>query len=151
MATQTNPIEGWGMRGAAMKKASPQLWKHVGELASSSAFLLYLSDVGSDRMTLTQAAFFMLAATADASGKPATRTELLEAYKDSLRGSIRNSYRQLLEPSRSFPRGLGWLRTEANPDDDREQFLRLTDKGQSVVLGVLLTLETQLEKKGRVQ
>lgn len=134
-----------------MKKTSPQLWKHVGELASSSAFLLYLSDVGSDRMTLTQAAFFMLAAAADASGRPATRTQLLETYTDSLRGSIRNSYRQLLEPTRSYPRSLGWLCTEANPDDDREQFLRLTDKGQSVILGALLTLETQLEKKGRIQ
>jgi hypothetical protein len=130
---------------------SPQLWKRVAELAGSSAFLLYLSDVGSDRMTLTQAAFFLLAATADAAGKPATRTELLETYKESLRGSIRNSYRQLLEPSRAFPRALGWLVTEANPNDDREQFLRLTATGKSVVTGALIALEPLLEKKGNVQ
>jgi hypothetical protein len=130
---------------------SPQLWKRVAELAGSSAFLLYLSDVGSDRMTLTQAAFFLLAATADAAGKPATRTELLETYKESLRGSIRNSYRQLLEPSRAFPRALGWLVAEANPNDDREQFLRLTAPGKSVVTGALIALEPLLEKKGNVQ
>src|SRR5687767_11881503 len=76
---------------------SPELWKRVGELAASSAFLLYLADVGSERLSLTQAAFFMLASAADAAGKPATRTELISAYHDTFRGSIRNSYRQLLE------------------------------------------------------
>ena len=61
---------------------SPQLWKRVGELAGSSAFLLYLADVGSDRLTLTQVAFFMLAATADAAGKPATRSEIIQTPVD---------------------------------------------------------------------
>ena len=125
---------------------STQLWKRVGELAGSSAFLLYLSDLGSDRLTLTQAAFFLLAATADAAGKPATRSVLLQAYADSFRGSIRNSYRQLLEPSRQYPTALGWLSTEANPNDDREQFLRLTDEGVSVIEGALVALEPILEK-----
>jgi hypothetical protein len=116
---------------------SPQLWKRVGELAGSSAFLLYLADVGSDRLSLTQAAFFMLAATADAAGRPATRSELIQAHGETFRGSIRNSYRQLLEPSRTYPKALGWLSTEANPDDDREQFLRLTDEGKSVIKDAL--------------
>lgn len=120
---------------------SPQLWKRVGELAASSAFLLYLADVGSDRLSLTQAAFFMLAATADAAGKPATRTQLIQTYHDTFRGSIRNSYRQLMEPSRVYPNGLSWLMAEENPDDSREQFLRLTDEGRSVVEGAILALE----------
>jgi hypothetical protein len=125
---------------------SPQLWKRVAELAGSSAFLLYLGDVGSDRLTLTQAAFFMLAATADAAGRPATRSELLQTYPDQFRGSIRNSYRQLLEPSRLYPKSLGWLSTEANPNDDREQLLRLTEEGKSVIMGALMALEPLLEK-----
>jgi hypothetical protein len=125
---------------------SPPLWKRVAELAGSSAFLLYLADVGSDRLTLTQAAFFMLAATADAAGKPATRSAIMQTYPDSFRGSIRNSYRQLMEPSRLYPKALGWLTTEANPNDDREQFLRLSDEGKSVVAGALLALEPMLEK-----
>jgi hypothetical protein len=120
---------------------SPQLWKRVGELGASSAFLLYLADVGSERLTLQQAAFFMLAATAEAAGKPATRSELLGTYGDSFREAIRNNYRQLLEPSRLYPKALGWLAAEENPDDIREKLLRLTDEGKSVIEGALLALE----------
>jgi hypothetical protein len=102
--------------------------------------LLHLSEEGSDRLSLTQAAFFLLAATADAAGKPVTRTELMEQMKNG-RGSIRNSYRQLLEPSRVFPGGLGWLTTEENPMDAREKVLRLTDCGKKIVEGILIALE----------
>ena len=119
----------------------PQLWKRVGELAGSSAFLLYLADVGSDRLTLTQVAFFMLAATSDAAGKPATRAEIIQTHEESFKGSIRNSYRQLMEPSRVYPNGLSWLTAEENPMDNREQILRLTDKGIAVIEGALLALE----------
>jgi hypothetical protein len=131
------------MGGTDMMRSvsSTPLWKRVGELGASSAFLLYLSDVASDRLSLTQAAFFMLAATADAAGKPATRTQLIHAYGDNFGGSVRNTYRQLLEPSRVFPKALGWLTTEENPDDSREQFLRLTNKGKAVIDGALLALE----------
>lgn len=125
---------------------SKELWKRVGELAGSSAFLLYLADVASDRLSLTQAAFFMLAATADASGKPATRSALIATYVDTFRGSIRNSYRQLLEPTRVYPKGLGWLMTERNPNDDREQLLVLTEEGRSVILGAIAALEPMLDK-----
>lgn len=125
------------------------LWKRVPELAGSSAFLLYLADVGSERLSLTQAAFFLLAATADAAGKPATRSELIQTYHENFRGSIRNSYRQLLEPSRLYPKALGWLSTEENPNDSREQFLRLTETGKSVIAGAMLALEPMLEKLGK--
>ncbi len=60
---------------------------------------------------------------------------------DYFGGSVRNTYRQLLEPSRVFPKALGWLTTEENPDDSREQFLRLTDKGKRIIDGALLALE----------
>lgn len=140
-------------RGSSLLMRKPstsrQLWTRVGELAGSSAFLLYLADVASDRLSLTQGAFFMLAATADAAGKPATRSELIQMYADTFRGSIRNSYRQLLEPSRLYPKALGWLTTEENPNDSREQFLRLTDEGHSVVRGALLALEPMLDKRDR--
>jgi hypothetical protein len=121
----------------------------VPELAGSSAFLLYLADVGSDRLSLTQAAFFLLAATADAAGKPATRAELIQTYNETFRGSIRNTYRQLLEPSRAYPKALGWLAAEENPNDIREQFLRLTDEGKSVIRGALMALEPMLEKASK--
>jgi hypothetical protein len=120
---------------------SSSLWKHVGELATSSALLLFLSSVATDRLSLTQATFFLLAAAADAAGKPATRTELIEAHFEGGRASIRNSYRQLLEPSRVYPTALGWLRTEEDPHDARQQTLKLTEEGRKIIDGVLLTLE----------
>lgn len=126
--------------------SSQKLWQRVPELAGSSAFMLYLADVASDRLSLTQAAFFMLAATADAAGKPATRSTLLQTYPDEFKGSIRNSYRQLLQPSRLYPKALGWLEIEANQMDGRENFLRLTKKGKSVVAGAVLALEPMIAK-----
>jgi hypothetical protein len=106
--------------------------------------LLFLSEEASDRLSLTQGAFFLLAATADAAGKPATRTELLRTHMADGKG-IRNTYRQLLEPSRMFPNALGWLTTDENPMDAREKVLRLTDEGKRVIEGVLLTLEPLVE------
>jgi hypothetical protein len=136
-------LRSWGVLMSNQRgRASSQLWMRVRELDGSTDFLLYLAKVGSDRLTLSQAAFFMAAARSDAAGRPATRSSLLQTYCDVFRGSIRNSYRQLLPPSRLYPKGLGWLDTEPNPNDDREQFLRLTKKGKSVIECVLMALES---------
>lgn len=116
------------------------LWRRVGELGSASAFLMFLGEAGSDRLTISQGAFFMLAAAADARGAPSTRSELLRASGAEFRPSLRNSYRQLLKPSRMYPNALGWLEAKRNPDDDREQFLCLTAEGKAVVEGALLAL-----------
>lgn len=141
-ARERGPIKGGlVMQMAKRKDTGSPLWRRVGELGASSAFLLYLADVASDRLSLTQAAFFLLAATADAAGKPATRTAILSTYHEQFRGSIRNSYRQLLPKSRVYPTALGWLETEENPDDSREKFLKLTGEGRSVIEGALLALE----------
>lgn len=128
------------------KSTEGSLWKRVGVLAGSSAFLIYLAEAGSHRLSLNQLAFFMLAATADAAGKPATYSEIV-ANTDGLTTGIKNSYRQLLETSRAYPKALGWLHTESNPDDERESFLRLTPVGRAVIEGALLALEPLL--KGR--
>lgn len=129
-------------RMLTQRKDTPRpLWQRVPELAGSSAFLLYLADVATDRLSLTQAAFFMMAATADVMGKPATRSQLMDTYGESFRGSIRNSYRSLLEPTSRYPKALGWLSIEVNQADSREHFLRLTNEGRSVINGALLALE----------
>lgn len=119
----------------------PQFWNRVGELNAAATCLLYLAGAASDRFTITQGAFFMLAARADAAGKPATRSSLIAAYQEQFRGSIRNSYRQLLEPCRRYPDALGWLTTTANPIDDRERLLRLTKRGAVVAARALLALD----------
>jgi len=126
-----------GLMKKPLRGTSAQLWKRVNELGASSAFLLYLADVATDRLSLTQASFFLLAATADAAGKPVTRSSIIQTYPDTFKGSVRNSYRQLLEPSRLYPKALGWLTTVENPDD----FLELTAEGRAVIEGALLALE----------
>ena len=136
------------VRGMTQPKiaVSRQLWNRVADLKVAADYLIYLAGAASDRLTLTQGAFFVIAAAADAAGKPATRSGLIMAYEKQFRGSIRNSYRQLLEPSRSYPKALGWLAIERNPNDDREQLLRLTKKGKSVVEHVLIALEPSLAR-----
>lgn len=133
-----------GLQSAMSHNTNVKLWKHVEELATSSALLIFLSSVASERLTLPQAAFFLAAATADAAGRAATRTELLDGALGGTRGSIRNSYRQLMEESRAYPNALGWLTVETNPMDDREKLLKLTPEGRKVVDGILLTLEPML-------
>lgn len=131
------------MRFAMSQKSytiNSALWTRVNELKAFSASLLYLSEVASDRLSLTQAAFFWLAATSDAAGKPVTRSMLLQTYEKEFQGSVRNSYRQLLKPDRKYPRALGWLAAEEDPNDLRMQFLRLTDEGRAVIEGALLAL-----------
>ncbi len=122
-------------------EATSELWKQVAFLNAAATCLIYLAGAASDRLTLTQGAFFMLAATADAAGKPATRSSLIAAYEEQFRGSIRNSYRQLLESSRRYPKALDWLTATPNPMDDREMFLRLTKRGKLVAARALLALE----------
>ena len=112
------------------------------DLVASSNFLRYLSKEASDRLTVGQAAFFMLAAAADAKGQPQTRTRLLTSAGPDFRKSTRNSYRQLLERSRVYPSALRWLIAEENPRDRREQFLRLTKEGKTVIEGAFLALRS---------
>ena len=115
------------------------LFEQLAKLRSAPQFLMSLANDGSDRLTLSQAAFFMLAATADANGERPTRTNILN--EGDFRKSTRNSYRQLLGKSRVYPNALGWLATSPNPDDEREQFLVLTKEGRAVIEKALSTLK----------
>lgn len=126
----------------------PSLWRHVAKLAASSAFLIYLAEAGSHRLTVNQLAFFMLAASAEAAGKPATYSEIMADAEGLTQSGLKNSYRQLLEPSRAFPSALGWLCVEENPADAREKVLRLSQDGYDVVSAALLALEP-ITKGGR--
>jgi len=117
------------------------LFDKLAQMRPAPHFLLALANEGSDRLTVSQAAFFMLAATADAKGAPATRTQLLSSA--DFRPSLRNSYRQLLKPSRLYPNALGWLEAQLNPDDDREHLLRVTAQGRDVIETALAALVSQ--------
>jgi hypothetical protein len=123
-------------------KRKSELFASVKPLASLSAVLLYLAEAGHDRLTINQAAFFLLVAAADARGRPLTLTEIMEKTDGILGRSIVNSYKTLLEPhgrqAKDF--ALGWLTREPDPDDERQKFLRLTEKGKSVAKAALMAL-----------
>lgn len=123
-------------------KASQQ--RHMVALRNFSAGLLVLGEVAPERMTLSQSAFFLMAAMADATGRKSTYTEIKEAVGPALHRSLHTTYRVLLDEGRNTAKGrepgLGWLRRETDPSDNRRKYLRLTAKGRRVLdqLGLAL-------------
>lgn len=133
-------VEGTSPRNMTTQKKSA-LFASVKPLASLSAAFLYLAEAGHDRLTINQAAFFLLVAAADARGAPLTLTELIEGTDGVLGKSIVNSYKALLEPhGRTKDFALGWITREPDPDDERRKYLRLTDKGKEVARAALMAL-----------
>lgn len=138
-------------RGATLKSAKRReatiiaaqknnaLFKSVNELAGLSAFLLYLADAGNDRLTINQAAFFLIAAASDARGVPLTMGEIMERGEGVLTQSLKTTYKVLLEPTPHYKNiGLGWLTREPDPDDERRKYLRLTPLGYDVAQAAIL-------------
>jgi hypothetical protein len=130
---------------------SDALWKRASVLGGASALMVYLAEAGSDRLSLSQAAFFLLAAAAEARGAPTTLGSIREMAGEALSGSIKNTYRSLLTPAEAGTTkrhyALGWLTLEQNPDNLRENFLRLTPAGKAVLSAALVALEP-LERGG---
>lgn len=122
------------------KRQSEPLTLHTRDFANFSAAMIVLAEMAPDRMSLSQGIFFVLTATADLAGKQPTFSDIKEAVGDTVNRSLHTTYRVLLEPSRNYPNGLGWLRQEANPMDARQKFLKLTPKGKKVMNGVLAAL-----------
>lgn len=119
--------------------SSNELTLRVGELTDYSTVLLTLAEMVPERTTLAQVSFFLLAAIADAAGKPATFTELREAVGPAVNRSLHTTYKLFLDrPMRrsdydSKRQGLGWLTREMDPDDNRKNYLRLTPSGKAIV------------------
>lgn len=118
------------------------LYALVKPLASLSASMLYLAEAGNDRLNINQAAFFLIAAAADVRGAPLTLSDIMQNTEGVLNRSLYNTYRVLLEGSgKEYKKiGLGWLRKEPDPDDERRSYLRLTRTGLSVARAALLSL-----------
>jgi hypothetical protein len=106
-----------------------------------------VADMAPERMTMSQAIFFILAGTADLAGRDPTYSAIKHAVGDKINRSLNTTYRILLAPSRLYPNGLGWLRQEPNPNDSREKFLRLTNSGRAVMKEVLNALNESLRER----
>jgi hypothetical protein len=105
----------------------------VKDLDDFASAMIALAELSPERMTASQLIFFVLAAKEDIAGKHPTYTDLKAAVGDKINKSLNTTYRIFLEPSRLYPNGLGWLRQEPNPDDNRVKFLRLTAAGREVI------------------
>jgi len=127
------------------QQRSDPLTRHVRDFENYSAAMIVLAESAPDRMSLSQGIFFILTATADLAGKDPTFSDIKEAVGDTVNRSLHTTYRVLLEPSRNYPDGLGWLRQEPNPMDARQKFLRLTPKGKSVLKGMLHAMNIKME------
>lgn len=118
-----------------------RLNRHIGDFANFSAAMIVLGEMAPERMTLSQGIFFVLTATAELAGKNPTYSDIKEAVGDQINRSLHTTYRVLLEPSRAYPNGIGWLRQEPNPMDNRVKFLRMTPKGRRVMKEILAALK----------
>ena len=106
--------------------------------------MLVLAEMAPERMTLSQAIFFITAGAADIAGKRPTYSDVRAALGDDINRTLHTTYRIVLEPSRVYPKGLGWMTREINPADNREKFLKLTRQGDEVMRAVLRALGAEL-------
>nr|WP_294850003.1 hypothetical protein [uncultured Sphingomonas sp.] len=113
------------------------LFKSVSDFGNFSAGMMVLGELAPERLTMSQAIFFVLAASADLAGRDPTYTDVKEAVGDKINKSLATTYKIFLPPSRVYPNGLGWLVQEVNPNDTRVKFLRLSKKGRMVMREVL--------------
>lgn len=107
------------------------------DLTDFSAAVLKLAGVAPDRMTVAQSVFFLSAGLADLRGRPVTFSEIREEVGEAISKSLHTTYKTLTDESvkRDGKRqpGLGWLRREIDPDDNRRKYLRLTSKGRAIL------------------
>lgn len=97
------------------------------------------------RMTASQLVFFVATASADLKGHRPTYSQIRNEIGETLDRSLHSTYRVLLAKCKAYPNGLGLLRREVNPSDNREFFLRLTPKGRKLIERVAMQLEDRSE------
>ena len=133
----TTPTPAPATRG---RPPASKLSQHVGEFGNFAAAVIRLGEMVPERTTLSQVSFFLLAALADLSGKPATFSTIRDAAGGKINRSMHTTYKLFLSGDRRRRRaaegaseGLGWLYRLENPDDNREKFLRLTPEGRQIM------------------
>jgi hypothetical protein len=109
----------------------------IPDLEALSRAMMCIAEMAPERMTLSQAIFFVQAAAADLRGEKPTFTEVRDSLGEEIRRTLHTTYRVILEKSRVYPKGLGWMKQELNPRDNREKFLKITPRGREVLSAVL--------------
>lgn len=120
----------------------------LSELRHFNAILLRLAALAPERLSLAQAVFFIEAARADLSGKPATFTELREKTGPAISKSLHTTYKVFLSAQDREPKrqaALGWLARETDPTDNRRKYLRLTATGYRIIEDLMQATQKRLE------
>jgi hypothetical protein len=132
--------------GGKLSNRTDGLFTHAAALGNFSSAMIVLAELMPDRTTTSQAVFFLLAASADIAGKPATFTSIQEEAGDVIGKSLHTTYRVFLDgakrkdaPTRN---GLGWLKAIADPNNLREKPLTLTPVGRAIMAKLVQTLGT---------
>ncbi len=108
-----------------------------------STALRVASLAGCDRLTVPQLLFFLTVAEADMANKATTLTDIQEGLGDAIGRSLHSTYKTLMAPrGRTNANGIGWIKSDVNPDDLRQRFLSLTPLGKKVVTAMAEALTT---------
>lgn len=90
-----------------------------------------------DRVTLRQMVFFSAIARSITRGHTVTQQLIFDEFEGTLGRSLTKSGALFFEPSRTYPAALGWLKLVENPDDRREKFVQLTERGRAALLVII--------------
>lgn len=104
-----------------------------------TAMVRALVELMPPRTTARQAYAFLLIVRQNALGHSVTAKGLRELagrdgnHEEILGQTIQRTYQLFLAPDEHNPEGLDWVYVETDPQDRRQNFLRLTPKGLSIV------------------
>jgi len=124
----------------SMKQSPDELDTSVASLMRFAEGVLILAEDAEDRMSLGQVFFFLMASSRSLKGDPTTYSQIREEFGDKINKSLHSTYRQLLKPSRTHPKALGWLDRLEDPMDQRRKLLMLTPKGKRIAKLLLETM-----------
>ena len=115
------------------------IWAQSTELMTKA--IAYLSESGSEKLTLRQTLFFLAVAEDDLRNISVNIVKVRERFP-MIGRAIEKSKEQLMAPSRQAPDGLGWIYQVMDEYDRRQRWLHLTPKGKEVIAGLHKTLSS---------
>lgn len=141
--------EGRKVAGELIEQArsTSPLALHAGFYSGFSDALKMIAERLPPRSTIRQAYAFLLIVTANAAGQTVTAKRLRDIGgtgpdgAEVLGQAIQKTYQILLDSSPYEPDGVGWVMTQVDPSDRRNNFLLLTPEGERIATEIRKTLE----------
>lgn len=106
------------------------------ELDGLTGVVERLIPLAPETLTARQLLFFLAVARKDLRHSRVTLSQIKGEF-EGIGRSIEKSKDMLLEPSRAYPKAVGWLTQEHDPEDRRVRYLRLTPRGLDVLAAIV--------------